>query len=466
MTQKSTFNTIILAAGKGTRMKSQLPKVAIKTLKGPMISSVIKAALDSVNPDNFIIVTGYKSDVVESVIREDYQEAFSFNFALQEQQLGTGHATQIAVNKYKDFFKNHGATLILYGDTPLISPIILSSFLEFHNSNQNNFSIITSLADKDSAYGKIVRDENGNIEKIVEKKDCTPQQSSITEVNSGIYLIDNNFLLNSINLLNNSNAQNEFYLTDLVEIATKNNIHVSPFKVTDDSVLQGVNSLMELSFINKTIMKQKITELLNNGVQILDPDTTYIEDSVNIEVGSIIGPNTQIFGTTSIGANTKIEGTSYILNSTVGSNCTIKFGTRIEDSKLMDSVSVGPFANLRPGSVLEEQVRIGNFVETKNAHLKKGAKANHLTYLGDAEIGEDSNIGAGTITCNYDGIRKSKTTLGKSVFIGSNSSLVAPLTIGDNSTIGAGSVITKNVEENSLALTRAELRTKKGYKRT
>ena len=462
------LNVIILAAGKGTRMNSQLPKVAHQTLAGPMIASVLQAAC-GLNPKTVAVVTGFKREIVEEVASGSKPAGFEGNllFAIQDQQLGTGHAVKCALDQLKSHFdiNNASTTLILYGDTPLLSTNLLKSFLDFHIQNKNDLSIITANATPNSAYGRIIRNNDGLVSKIIERKDCSPQQALITEVNSGIYLVDTKLLIDSISEIKSTNAQKEYYLTDIVEIAVSSKKTVKAFLSNNSDVLQGVNSVSDLSLVNRVIMNKKCEELLNSGVQILDPNSVYIEPSVKIGQGSIIGPNTQIKGTTVIGERVTIEGSALIIDSQIGNDCSLKFGLRIEKTSIKNHVSVGPFAHLRPDTILEDDVKIGNFVETKKAHLQKGAKANHLTYLGDASIGQNSNIGAGTITCNYDGVKKSKTTIGQNVFIGSNSSLVAPVTIEDGATVGAGSVITKTIQENSLGFTRAPLTIKKDYRK-
>jgi bifunctional UDP-N-acetylglucosamine pyrophosphorylase/glucosamine-1-phosphate N-acetyltransferase len=462
------LNVIILAAGKGTRMNSQLPKVAHQTLAGPMISTVLNAAC-GLKPKTVAVVTGFKREVVEQVAASSKPSDFSGQllFAVQDQQLGTGHAVKVALDQLKEnFVKDSGSiTLILYGDTPLLSTDLLKSFLDFHSTNKNDLSIITANATPNSAYGRIIRSQDGSVSKIIERKDCSEAQALITEVNSGIYLVDTNLLIESISKIKSTNAQKEYYLTDIVEIAVSSKKIVKAFLSENSDVLQGVNSVSDLSLVNRVIMNKKCEELLISGVQILDPNSVYIEPSVQIGQGSIIGPNTQIKGSTVIGQRVTIEGSAFIVDSQIGDDCSLKFGLRIEKTTIKNHVSVGPFAHLRPDTILEDDVKIGNFVETKKAHVQKGAKANHLTYLGDASIGQNSNIGAGTITCNYDGVKKSKTTIGKDVFIGSNSSLVAPVIIEDGATVGAGSVITKTIQENSLAFTRAPLTIKKDYRK-
>lgn len=449
---------VILAAGLGKRMKSDLPKVATETLNGPMILSVVKTAL-TLNPQKTIVITGHKREVIESLIEKSpYRGKVTFTY--QEKQLGTGHAVQCAVPALQDA---PDEVLILYGDTPLISSTTLSAFQAEHKNSSATLSILTLQSDGTTAYGRIVRDTHGKVQKIVEAKDCSSEEIKIKEVNSGIYLVQKKFLLDALSALTNNNAQSEYYLTDIVEAAVKQNNPVHTYTVHDPLEVQGVNDFYDLALVNGAIMEQRTKELLQSGVKLLDPSSVFIEAGVTIGAGTVIGPNVQIRGKTTIGSRCKIEGTALIIDATIKDDAHIKFSVQIQGATIGAHAAVGPFAHIRPDSILDEEVKVGNFVEVKKSHLKKGAKASHLTYLGDATIGQDANIGAGTITCNYDGVKKSQTIIEDNVFIGSNSSLVAPVTIRKGATIGAGSVITKEIPEDSLALTRAELFVKKGW---
>jgi bifunctional UDP-N-acetylglucosamine pyrophosphorylase/glucosamine-1-phosphate N-acetyltransferase len=445
---------IILAAGLGKRMRSKLPKVVISSREMPLIHHVLHAVA-SIKADKTIIVTGYQKELVEAAAREFSKKnpGSALEFAYQEKQLGTGDAVKSALHLLKGFT---GSVLILYGDTPLISPASLKALKETHNKNKATLSLISFNIHGENNYGRIIRGEkDGQVEKIIEAKDCSPQELKITELNSGIYIVDSSFLEPAVNELKNENKQKEFYLTDIVERAAKEGQTVCSMVLENPTEVLGVNTLLELSTINKALIMKKINELIENGVIFDLPETCIVDNAVEMEAGVKVGPNTQILGNTKISRGTIIEGNSYINNSILGEGVTVKFSVKMEGAKLARNSSVGPFAHLRPETSLEEDCKIGNFVETKKAVLGKGSKASHLTYLGDCTVGSNSNIGAGTITCNYDGFVKNKTTIGNDVFIGSNTALVAPVVIEDGATVGAGSVITKTVEKDSLAFTRS-----------
>ena len=456
------LNIIILAAGKGTRMQSDEPKVIQKTAAGPMISVITQVA-SSLNPKTFYIVTGYKQDRVKEVVTTTVSHLLEkIHFIHQEQQLGTGHAVKVAAENAL-FDGSPENTLILYGDTPRITTTLLSEFVQFHSMHKADVSLISALIDEPSTYGRIVRNNNGEIVKIIEAKDCNAEQHGIREVNSGIYLVKTALLKALLPQIGNSNAQNEFYLTDLISLAKQANCVIQGYIAPSLEALQGVNDLSDLALVDDLFYKEKIVTLRQSGVRLLDPNSTFIEHSVQIGKGSVIGPNVQLRGNTTIGNNVTIEGTAYIDNTVIGDHCHLKLGIRIEEAVIASKVSIGPFAHIRPETNIADNVRIGNFVEVKKSTLAQGAKVNHLSYIGDATVGFETNIGAGTITCNYDGFKKSKTIIGNQVFVGSNSSLVAPVTIEDNVTIGAGSVITKNVEAGALTLTRPEQRVVPGW---
>lgn len=448
----SLLTVVILAAGLGKRMKNDLPKVATRTLDGPMILSVISAAT-ALSPEKIVIVTGHKKEIVEDLINA-YRCKCKVEFAFQDVQKGTGHAVQCALPNIKDAA---GDVLILYGDTPLIKPQTLTTFLLSHEQSGATISILTILSDGTTAYGRIVRNNSGAIVKIQESKDCTPEELAIKEVNSGIYLVKKDFLVRSVSGLQDNNAQKEYYLTDIVEAAVKSNVPLFAHSINDQAEVQGINDFYDLALVNKTIMEERIKELLKAGIRILDPSSVFIDKDVSIGVGTYIGPNVHLKGKTIIGARCIIEGTAYIEDCIIGDDVHLKFSIRMDHSVVKNKASVGPFANIRPETVMEEDVKVGNFVEVKKSILKKGAKVSHLSYIGDSTVGEDVNIGAGTITCNYDGRQKHRTVIEAGVFIGSNTSLVAPVTVHSGATVGAGSVITKDVEANSLTLTRAPL---------
>jgi bifunctional UDP-N-acetylglucosamine pyrophosphorylase/glucosamine-1-phosphate N-acetyltransferase len=347
--------------------------------------------------------------------------------------------------------------LVLYGDVPLISEKTLKDLLSKHRNNNNSATILTVDLDDPTGYGRIVKDSDGNFKKIVEHKDCNEDEIKINEINSGIAVYNIKELKNSLKKINNDNAQNEYYLPDTFSYFKK----VQTYKIKDITEVTGVNNRIQLSELEKKARENKLKELMLNGVTIIDPESTYISPDTVIGADTIIHPQTFISGETTIGEDCIIGPMTRIKNCKIGDKSNI-LRSECENAKVENNVSVGPFARLRTGTLLENNTKIGNYVETKKTTIHKGSKAQHLTYLGDTEVGEGVNIGAGTITCNYDGINKHKTKIDEGAFIGSNSSLVAPVTIGKNVTIAAGSVITKDVPDNALAFGRAKQVTKEG----
>lgn len=460
----SSLSIVILAAGLGKRMKSGLPKVLSRVRGRSLIDYVLETAL-SLNPERVVVVTGHKRELVEQEVRLKYPSECGGKiiFSVQLEQKGTGDAVRSAMPSLEGV---SGPVLILCGDTPLISKKTIGSLAREHDEHKATLSLLILKSDSPNAYGRVVRDQSGNfVSKIVESRDCGPAEAGIREFNSGVYIVDSAFLWPAVSELKNDNAQGEFYLTDIVGRAAKEGQTVWGAVTEDEDEIQGVNTPVELQRIKRVLNMKKIMSLIEAGVEVEDVSTLYIDDSVEVSPGAKIGPNVQLRGATKIGPNVVIEGTAFISNSEIMIDAQLKLGVRIEDSIVGPRSKVGPFAHLRPGSVLKEDVKIGNFVETKKAVLENGAQASHLTYLGDAHIGEKTNIGAGTITCNYDGTNKWPTKIGKEVFIGSNSALVAPLVINDGATIGAGSVITKDVEAGALAITRSQQITRAGYAR-
>ena len=458
---------IVLAAGLGKRMRSEDPKVIAETCDGPMIHHVLESA-SALNPARLVVVTGHKRELVEGVVRRGadlglYSMA-PIQFALQNEQRGTGDAARAGLPSLEGF---SGTVLILYGDVPLLRTETLTSLLATHNKSASPLTIVTVISERPNAYGRIIRDaKTSTVIRVTETRDCSPDELQIKELNSGIYAVDATLLRDVLGKITNKNAQGEYYLTDIVELAVASGKSVSTHTLNDLDEVQGVNDFADMALVNEAIRRRRNIALLQTGVRMEDPSSVYIDRSVTIEAGARIGPQVQLRGTTIIRRDAIIEGTAIVVNSLISEGAHIKLGVRIEDSTIGANAAVGPFAHIRPGSVLEEDVKIGNFVETKKAHLQRSAKASHLTYLGDCEVGVDANIGAGTITCNYDGYKKSKTIIGDGAFIGSNTSLVAPVSIGKGATVGAGSVITKDVEEDSLTLTRGALTAKTGWSKT
>ncbi|NDC36558.1 MAG: UDP-N-acetylglucosamine diphosphorylase/glucosamine-1-phosphate N-acetyltransferase [Proteobacteria bacterium] len=454
---------VVLAAGLGKRMGLDLPKVVVSTRERPLIQHVLHSAAE-LKPERIVVVTGHKRELVEQAVHDGVAKGYyageQIRFVVQTEQRGTGDAVRSALPALDGF---NGTIVILYGDVPLIKTKTLEALLTRHHSTNATLSLLSLKSDQQFAYGKVVRGKDGQIEKVVELKDCSPEQLLISELNSGFYAVDSSFLGPAVSELKNENAQKEYYLTDIVERAAREGQRVSSLVTHDADEVQGVNTQVELSAVNRALLRSQIERCIAAGVIVDDMHSLFLDPDVSIGTGTRIGPQVQIRSGSRIGTGVTIEGTALIVHSTIGDGCTVKFGVRMEDALLGTGASVGPFANLRPGSVLGDDSKVGNFVETKNAQLARGVKASHLTYLGDCEIGAESNIGAGTITCNYDGVHKHKTTIGSGVFIGSDSCLVAPITIDDGAYVGAGSVITKNVEKESLAFTRPPLVMKAGW---
>jgi len=433
---------IILAAGKGTRMKSKYPKVLHEILDIPIINWVVKTS-QKILADEIIVITGYKAQLVEEVLPEGTL------CVRQEEQLGTGHAVMMAY----DFIPDE-EVVVLNGDVPFISEETLKEFLKFRKDNNFQAAVLSMVLESPAHYGRIIHGKE-KIE-IREFRDTNDDEKKIDEVNSGIYCFDGKFLKKALNNLDNNNDQKEFYLTDTLGMADKSGSLI----VKDNFEVLGINDRKELAFMNKSAKERINNNLVESGVTILDPETTWIGPEVEVGMDTIIYPYTYISGKTIIGEDCKIGPMTRLHESNVNNNVVIQ-RSEVEFSNIDKNVSIGPWSRLRKGNKIEENVKIGDFVELKKTKIGKNSKAQHLSYLGDTKLGENVNIGAGTITCNYDGTNKHKTEIGNEAFIGSNSSLVAPVKIGKSSLIGAGSVITEDVPDNALALGRGRQITKK-----
>lgn len=438
------LKTLILAAGKGTRMKSDMPKVIHKVNGVPMITKIIDT-LSGLNPEENILILGHKKEEVLKVVGENC------DYVLQTEQLGTGHAVIQAKEKLEGY---DGDVMILCGDTPLLRESTLKSLYEYHKESGAVTTILTSIYENPFGYGRIVK-EDGLVKAIVEEKEASEEIKKIKEVNAGVYCFNSKELFKALDKIDNNNEKGEYYLTDVIGIQVSENKKVQSFILEDKMEILGVNSKVELAQAGKVLRDRKNRELMEEGVILIDPETTYVEESVKVGRDTVLYPGVVLQGKTVIGENCEIIGNSRIIDSVLGNNIRVESSV-IEESILEDGVTMGPFAHIRPKSLLKEKVHIGNFVEVKKSTLEKGVKAGHLTYLGDAQVGENTNIGAGTITCNYDGVNKFKTVIGKDAFIGSDSMLVAPVNIGEKALIGAGSVITKDVPSNSLAVSRSK----------
>ncbi len=439
-----SFKAVILAAGKGTRFKSDLPKVLHKILGKPMLWYVVKAAKEA-GAEEIIVVVGHKKELVEEFLKSEFPEIRTVH---QEEQLGTGHAVTCAEELLKDYNRK---VVVLNGDTPLVEPEEIKRLAEV----DGDMVVLTGEIDDPTGYGRVIRDGQ-EILKIVEEKDATEEEKKIKEVNTGIYAFESKKLFEALKEIDNNNAQGEYYLPDVLKVFRDKGWKVVPVVVKDFSTVMGVNNRYELSKAEKILQERIVKELQLSGVTIHNPESAYIEPEVEIGADTEIFAPIYIKGKTKIGKGCYLGAFSEIVDSTIGDETEVESHCWIKGAVLEPETSVGPFVKLRPGTYLESGARVGTFVETKNAHLERGAKANHLTYLGDCRIGENTNIGAGTITCNYDGFNKWRTEIGKNVFVGSNTLFIAPVKVGDNSITAAGSVITSNVPENTLTVARAK----------
>ena len=446
---------VILAAGLGTRMKSKKAKVLHEAGGDTLLNHVIRAALHVAPPERIIAVVGYQGERVRQSVRFS-----NIRFAEQAEQKGTGHAVMCAASAVES---KTGPLLILNGDGPLLAPATLQTLLERQRSGRAAATLVTTKVDDATGYGRIVRDAGGMIAAIVEQKAATPDQLAIREINPGVYCFHAEIFWRYLGEVKPHNPAQEYYLTDMVEILTRHGHSVAPLLVEDNTELLGINTRVELAAADKILRARKANELMLGGVTIENPESVAIDIDVEIGEDSIVEPNVQLRGRTKIGPNCRIGSGSILRDCELGTGVTILPYVVAENSSIGSNAFVGPFARLRLDARAAEGTHIGNFVELKKTSLGKGSKANHLAYLGDATIGCGANIGAGTITCNYDGKHKHPTAIGDGVFVGSNATLVAPLTLATGSYIAAGSTITKDVEPDSLALGRAYQVDKPGW---
>ncbi len=448
---KSDLTCIILAAGKGTRMKSPLPKVLHPVAGRPMLERII-ATIKEVGCKEIRVVVGHGQNLVRTVI-----EPLTVATFVQKEALGTANAVLSAgVNNIE------GDVLIMNGDHPLIEANDIQNFLREFRDQKCDLAVVTAVVGDPAEMGRIVR-HHGELKAIVEAKDASSEALKIKEINTGIYIIKAEYLKDILPKIKNHNAKGEFYITDLISIGLEDGLKICA--ITGPAhVAVGVNSQRELAKATKQIFKRKIIKLMDSGVVVIDPRTTYVEDSVEVGPGSVLYPNCFLRGKTSIGAFSVIESQVFISDSSIGDSVQIRAGSYLEHVQVHNKCSVGPYARLRPETVMHEESHVGNFVELKKVQFGKKSKAGHLTYLGDAEIGESVNIGCGTITCNYAVDRsKYKTKIGNNVFVGSDTQFVAPITVGDHAVIGSGSTITKDVPAKALAVARAKQFVKENY---
>jgi bifunctional UDP-N-acetylglucosamine pyrophosphorylase/glucosamine-1-phosphate N-acetyltransferase len=433
-------NAIVLAAGKGTRMKSSLPKVMHKILGQPMIGHVI-THLNEVHTDKNIMVIGHGAEIIQEYLKDQVL------FAYQPEQKGTGHAVMQAI----DQLDPNGDTVLLYGDCPCVQSETIEWL--FESNKDFDLTVLTAFFFDPAKYGRIVRDKKLRIKKIVEYKDCSKAELNIKEINTGIYCFKNEKLIKYIKELSNNNAQNEYYVTDLVEIFINHELRVQAISVKDNEEVMGVNDRQDLLNAQRWIQKRINTKWIENGVTFINPQGTYISLETTFEEDVVLYPNIYLEGKNHIARGTTILPGSFIINSKIGEESVID-ACRITDSTVGNKVNIGPYAHLRGHSVIADGNRIGNFVEMKNAKIGKKTRCAHLTYIGDAEVGEDVNFGCGVVTVNYDGKNKFKTKIGDHAFIGSNVNLIAPIEVGNNAVVAAGSTIDENVPDNDMAIAR------------
>jgi bifunctional UDP-N-acetylglucosamine pyrophosphorylase/glucosamine-1-phosphate N-acetyltransferase len=443
------LHALLLAAGQGKRMRSERIKLLHVLGGSPMVCHVARAAA-ALRPATLAAVVGNQAEQVAAALAPHKPV-----LVRQEQQLGTAHA----VLQARLLFRGQGGDLlILNGDVPLIRPSTLRALVRRHRATGAAATVLTTRVADPSGYGRVVRDRSGALERIVEDRDATAAQKAIDEINAGLYCADLSLLWGALRRTGRSNAQGEYYLPDLFPILRKAGHRVEGWCHEDPAEVLGVNDRSELARAGKTLYRRKAESLMADGVTIIDPDCTYIDPGVTVGRDTVVHPLARLEGSTRVGERCEVGALCHLVDSTLADDVTLRDMCVITESSVARGAKIGPFSHLRPGSILEEGVHIGNFVEVKKSRLGKGTKANHLSYLGDAQIGEGCNIGAGTITCNYDGVAKHVTVLEDEVFIGSDTQLVAPVTIRRGAYVGAGSTITKDVPEYSLALTRAELR--------
>lgn len=447
------FTSVILAAGMGTRMKSKMPKVLHKVCGKPLSKWVIDAS-KAAGADKVCAVVGHKAETVKEVLGDVCE------FALQAEQKGTGHAVMQAIDVIKN---SKGEVVILNGDTPLITAETINKAIEYHKNNGNQATVITAILDDATGYGRIVRDNDGSVLKIVEQKDASEEEKKINEVNSGMYVFDAQSLVYALDKITPNNAQGEYYLTDTLEILLSAGKKIGGYAISDNDEIRGINDRVQLNEAEK-IMQKRINEYhMRNGVTMRNPESVYIEDGVEIGNDTEICQNVTIKSGTKIGSDCVI-GSGSMLDRAVIHDGVDVLNSVILESEVDESTHVGPFAYIRPNCHVGKEVKVGDFVELKNSNIDDGTKISHLTYIGDSDVGKRVNFGCGTVTCNYDGKKKYRTTIGDDCFVGCNTNFVSPINVGDGVYIAAGSTITEDIPENSLSIARARQVNKEGWK--
>ncbi|MFR2682708.1 MAG: bifunctional UDP-N-acetylglucosamine diphosphorylase/glucosamine-1-phosphate N-acetyltransferase GlmU [Clostridia bacterium] len=447
------FTSVILAAGMGTRMKSKMPKV-LHTVCGKPLSKWVIDASKAAGADKVCAVVGHKAETVKEVLGDVCE------FALQAEQKGTGHAVMQAIDVIKN---SKGEVVILSGDTPLITAETINKAIEYHKNNDNQATVITAILDDATGYGRIVRDNDGSVLKIVEQKDASEEEKKINEVNSGMYVFDAQSLVYALDKITPNNAQGEYYLTDTLEILLSAGKKIGGYAISDNDEIRGINDRVQLNEAEK-IMQKRINEYhMRNGVTMRNPESVYIEDGVEIGNDTEICQNVTIKSGTKIGSDCVI-GSGSMLDRAVIHDGVDVLSSVILESEVDEGTHVGPFAYIRPNCHVGKEVKVGDFVELKNSNIDDGTKISHLTYIGDSDVGKRVNFGCGTVTCNYDGKKKYRTTIGDDCFVGCNTNFVSPINVGDGVYIAAGSTITEDIPENSLSIARARQVNKEGWK--
>ncbi|MCC5889309.1 MAG: bifunctional UDP-N-acetylglucosamine diphosphorylase/glucosamine-1-phosphate N-acetyltransferase GlmU [Alkalibacterium sp.] len=443
---------VVLAAGQGTRMKSKLYKVMHPVMGKPMVGHVVDQALEA-KMDKVVTVTGVGAETVKDYLGEKSE------YVLQEEQLGTAHAVEQAADLLKG---EDGTTLVICGDTPLLTTDTLEKLMAHHEESGAKATVLTAHAENPFGYGRVIRSEEGAVSKIVEQKDASEEEQAVQEINTGTYCFDNRALFDALEKVDNNNSQGEYYLPDVMEILKDQSELISAYQLEDKSEALGVNDRVALAEASR-LMKKRINEKhMRNGVTLVDPDQTYIESDVVIGQDTVVEPGVYLKGQTVIGEDSFIGAHSIIEDSEIGSQVKVR-SSLIESSKMGDNSDVGPNSHLRPDTVLEEKVHVGNFVEIKKSTLGKNTKVGHLTYVGDATLGENINLGCGTVFVNYDGKQKHHIEVGDNSFIGCNTNLIAPVSVESNTYIAAGSTITDTVPSEALAIARVRQVNKEGY---
>lgn len=450
---RTRLAAVILAAGKGTRMKSALPKVLHPIGGRPMLHYPLQAAQQA-GFERLAVVVGHHAEKVQQCFAEK-----NVTWIEQTEQLGTGHALLCAAESMAGF---SGTLLLLCGDVPLLQADTLEQLLKYHRHEKAAVTVLTAEMGNPTGYGRVIRRDE-QVLQIVEEKDATEEQRRVTEINTGTYLFDAEFVFAALKNLKTDNVQGEYYLTDVVAAAVAAGKKTRAISVPDATEVMGINDRCQLAEAEAVMRWRVNSELMQSGVSMIDPTTVYVDTGVEIGADTVLHPNVQLRGTTTIGSNCIVESGVVVVDSSVADGVHLKAGSAIEEAQIGPNSKIGPMAHLRPGTVLVGNNKIGNFVETKKAQLGEGSQSSHLTYIGDAEVGRNVNFGCGTITCNYDGANKHKTTIEDDVFIGSDVQLVAPVKIGRNSLIGAGSTITRDVPADSLGISRSEQKVVEGW---